>query len=86
MQDIESFIQQTIQNNELVKINKKLYLKKYQMDILDMYHIDYKICSSISEILFLIDEILGTDGDDLELLEEVAQSLQEFQYYHYTNK
>lgn len=84
--DMRSFIEETILNNNLVKINDKLYLKKYQIDILDIYHIEYKNCSSISEILFLIDEFLEDSDGDSEELEEVADSLQEFNYYHNTNK
>lgn len=84
--DMRSFIEETILNNNLVKINDQLYLKKYQIDILDIYHIEYKNCSSISEILFLIDEFLEDSDGDSEELEEVADSLQEFNYYHNTNK
>ena len=85
--DIENLVNETINNNSLVKINDKLYLKKYQIEVLDYYHIDYKKCSSVSEILFLIDEIIEQDEvEDQDVLEEVAQSLQEFNYYHNTNK
>lgn len=81
--EIEDLVLKTINDNELIKINDKLYLKKYQKDILDFYHIDYYSCSDINSLLFLIEEISSDDNEDLA---EVANDLQEFHYYHYTNK
>ena len=80
-EEIKTFIDEAINKNSLVKINDQLYLKRYQIEVLEYYGIDPKKCSSISEILFLIEEI-----ENEEQLEEVALSLQEFQYYHNTNK
>ncbi len=86
-EEVESLVNESIQNNTFLKVNDKLYLKKYQKEILDYYHIDYQKCSSISEILFLIDEVLENEEvDDYDKLEELALSLQEFNYYHNTNK
>lgn len=85
--DIEKLIKETVNRNSLVKINDKLYLKQYQVEVLEYYHIDYKNVSSLSEILLLIEEVLETDNSiEKDTLEEVALSLQEFQYYHNTNK
>ena len=85
-EELEKNINDLIHKNNYIKINDQIYLKQYQKDILDYYHIDYYNCSSISEILFLILELLESDEDGLDDLEEVALSLQEFQYYHNTNK
>ncbi len=85
--EIKDLVEKTIHNNSLVKINDKLYLKQYQIEVLDYYHIEYQKCSSVSEILFLIEEIVDNEeGEDDDILEEVALSLQEFNYYHNTNK
>lgn len=85
--EIEDLVNKTINNNSLVKINDQLYLKKYQIEILEYYHIEYQKCSFVSEILFLIEEILENgEVEDSDVLEEVAMSLQEFSYYHNTNK
>lgn len=85
--EIKKLIDETIHNHSLVKINDQLYLKKFQIEILDLYHIDYRKCSSVSEILFLIeDAITNGEVEDEEALEEVSLSLQEFNYYHNTNK
>ena len=81
-EEIKTFIDEAINNISLVIINDQLYLKRYQIEVLEYYGIDPKKCSSISEILFLIEDILENE----EQLEEVALSLQEFQYYHNTNK
>ena len=84
--DIDSLIEDTIHKNHLVKINDQLYLKEYQRDILELNHIPYQNCGSVSEVLFLIHDALeDSDGMD-ESLDEVARDLQEFQYYHNTNK
>ncbi len=86
-EEIKTFIDEAINKNSLVKINDQLYLKRYQIEVLEYYGIDPKKCSSISEILFLIEDILENEEiENEEQLEEVALSLQEFQYYHNTNK
>lgn len=82
--DIDNLINETLNNNGLVKINDNLYLKKYQKEILDLYHIKYQNCSSVSEVIYLIDEALAED--EIEELESVVLALQEFNYYHNTNK
>ncbi len=79
-EEMEEFINETITLHRLVKINNQLYLKQYQKELLDLYHIPYQNCSSIKEILFLLEE------ENSEELEELANSLQEFSYYHETNK
>lgn len=85
--EIEDLVNNTIHNNSLVKINDKLYLKKYQIEVLEYYHIDYQNCSSVSEVLLRIEEVLDNEEvEDYDVLEEVALSLQEFNYYHNTNK
>ena len=85
--NIDDFINDTINRNALVKINDKLYLKRYQMEILDYCKINYKSCKDINSVLFLIEEAISdNEGEDFDLLDEVANSLQEFNYYNYTHK
>lgn len=85
--DIEDLIKETINKNSLIKVNDQLYLKQYQIEVLDFYHIEYKKATTVSEILLLIEEVLENDFSvDTYALDEVAQSLQEFNYYHNTNK
>ena len=82
--DLEKLINDAINDNSLVKINEKIFLTKYQIAVLERYHIEYKFCSDIKEILFLIDDYLENDYE--EELDELAKNLQEFSYYNYTNK
>lgn len=82
--DLETLIKASVDNNTLVKIKDNIYLTKYQIEVLERYHIEYNYCSDINEILFLIEEVLESDYE--EDLDEVARNLQEFSYYNYTNK
>ena len=82
--DLETLINNAINDNSLVKINDKIYLTKYQIAVLERFHIEYNSCSDIKEILFLIDDYLETDYE--EELDELAKSLQEFSYYNFTHK
>lgn len=55
------------ESNKLVKINNKLYLTNYQIEILNKYNIDYKNLSNLSSIIFVAEEILEEDDyDDLD--------------------
>ena len=82
--DLETLINNALDDNSLVKVNDKIFLTKYQIAVLDRYHIEYNSCNDIQEILFLIDDFLEVDYE--EDLDEVAKSLQEFSYYTFTNK
>jgi vacuolar-type H+-ATPase catalytic subunit A/Vma1 len=66
------------------EIKKGIFISEYQIDVLKKYDIDAFSCSSINEILFLIDEILDeVDEDDLYM---VYNELNEFNYYSNVNK
>ncbi len=67
------------------KINDKLYLNDYQIDILNYYKIDYNACTTAKDLLFLIDRILEEE-DGLEDLDAISKEISEFDYYHNTNK
>ncbi|MBQ6687175.1 MAG: hypothetical protein IJN03_01470 [Bacilli bacterium] len=82
--DLDKLINNAINDNSLVKINSNIYLTKYQIAILDRFHIEYNNCSDIKEILFLIDEYLESEYE--EELDELAKNLQEFSYYNFTHK
>lgn len=72
------------ESNRLVKINNKLYLTNYQIEILDKYNIDYKNLGNLSSIIFTAEEIL--EEDDYEDLDEIIKELSERNYYENTNK
>ena len=72
------------ESNKLVKINNKLYLTNYQIDILNKYNIDYENLGSLSSIIYVAEEIL--EEDDYEDLDEIIRELAERNYYENTNK
>ena len=82
--DLDSIINQTIKDNNFVKINNNLYLTNYQIEVLDRYHIDYTSANDIKSLIFLIEDYLEEDYE--EELDELTNNLQEFSYYNYTNK
>ena len=72
------------ESNRLVKINNKLYLTNYQIEILNKYNIDYKSLGNLSTIIYVAEEIL--EEDDYEDLDEIIRELAERNYYENTNK
>ena len=72
------------ESNRLVKINNKLYLTNYQIEILNKYNIDYKSLGNLSSIIYVAEEIL--EEDDYEDLDEIIRELAERNYYENTNK
>lgn len=65
--------------------NNNLMLSDNHVEVLDRYHINWRSCSTIRDIVFLVEEYLN-DCDDLEDLEEVSYNLQELSYYSETRK
>ena len=72
------------ESNRLVKINNKLYLTTYQIEILNKYNIDYNRLGNLSSIIYVAEEIL--EEDDYEDLDEIIRELAERNYYENTNK
>ena len=72
------------ESNRLVKINNKLYLTNYQIEILNKYNIDYKSLGNLSSIIYVAEEIL--EEDNYEDLDEIIRELAERNYYENTNK
>lgn len=79
---IDDIVKETHESLNLNKINDNLYLTNKQIEVLDRYDIDYH--TSIEELMFNLDEILNEN--DYEDLEEVSNSIAEFNYYHNTKK
>ena len=79
---IDEIVKETHESLKLNKINDNLYLTNKEIEVLDRYDIDYH--TSIEELLFNLDEILNEN--DYEDLEEVSNSIAEFNYYHNTKK
>ena len=79
---IDDIVKETHESLKLNKINDNLYLTNKEIEVLDRYNIDYH--TSIEELMFNLDEILNEN--DNEDLEEVSNSISEFNYYHNTKK
>ena len=79
---IDDIVNKTHEDLKLNRINDNLYLTNKEIEVLERYDIDYH--TSIEELMFNLDEILNEN--DYEDLEEVSNSIAEFNYYHNTNK
>ena len=80
----EDLIKQTHEDLKLNKINDKLYLTNKQIEVLEKYDINYH--TNIESLIFELEEILNDSNGELVDLEEVSNSISEFNYYHNTNK
>ena len=86
--DIEKIVSNMdFKSLDLVNLNNGLSLTNNEIMILDRYGIDYKQCSSLKEILSLIEEVFTYgEVDDFEELDGVSQTIAERDYYQNTNK
>lgn len=81
---IDEVIKETHDSLKLNKINDNLYLTNKEIEVLEKYEIEYH--TSIDLLMFKLDEILNDSDGDLTDLEDVSNSIAEFNYYHNTNK
>ena len=79
---IEDIVKKTHEDLKLNRINDNLYLTNKEIEVLERYDINYN--TTIEELMFNLEEILNEN--DYEDLEEVSNSISEFNYYHNTNK
>lgn len=71
--------------NKFIKYNRNnIVLTGEEIDILQMYNIDYTNCHSINELISLIE--FKKDDSNFDDLDWVEANLAEFNYYHNTNK
>ena len=84
---INSLIEEDLHNNFHNKYGINIYLTDKEKEVLDRYGFDVNNYVDINSLIFdvsdYIDNSLDTEIDDLE---NVVDSLQEFNYYHNTNK
>ncbi|MBO4600982.1 MAG: hypothetical protein J5634_01975 [Bacilli bacterium] len=81
---LDDIIKETHDSLKLNKINDNLYLTNKEIEVLERYDINYH--TSIDELMFNLEEILNESNGEYEDLEEVSNSISEFNYYHNTNK
>ena len=71
----------------LIDNNKGLLLNKYEIEVLNRYNFDYRMYSSLSELIFDIDNYINESSlGDIDDLEEVLEKLYERHYYNEVNK
>lgn len=81
---LDDIVKETHESLNLNKINDNLYLTNKEIEVLEKYEINYN--TNIEMLMFEIDEILNDSNGELIDLEEVSNSISEFNYYHNTNK
>ena len=64
--------------------NKGLFLSLEQVEILNSYNIDYQRCSSIRELMIMVEEVYEECDDDI--LNNLLNLLAERDYYENYNK
>ena len=62
-----------------------IYLSDEEVEVLKKYSIDYKKYTSLSSLIFEIEEILNMNSE-LDDLEMISKRLAEMNYYNNTNK
>ena len=71
----------------LIDNKKGLLLNKYEIEVLNKYNFDYRMYSSLSELIFDIDNYINESSlGDIDDLEEVLEKLYESHYYNEVNK
>ena len=81
---IDDIVNKTHESLNLNKINDELYLTNKEIEVLEKYNINYN--TSIDMLMFNLEEILNDSNGELTDLEEVSNSVSEFNYYHNVNK
>lgn len=81
---IDDIVKETHDSLNLNKINDKLYLTNKEIEVLEKYDIEYH--TSIEELMFKLEEILNESDGEYPDLEEVSNSISDFNYYHNVNK
>lgn len=84
-EEVEKIANSIDYSKKFLKDYNGLLITEEQVEILKRYDIDALKCGSLTEILYLIDEVLDSDSDAIDL-EWVADTLQERNYYENTNK
>ena len=73
-------------SNSFQNIGNNILLTFHEIEVLNAYHIPYKKCNSLKEILFQIEEVKADMDIVDEELDLVSSSIAERDYYQNTNK
>lgn len=84
--NIDELTKEVYDDKNMLKMRGNgIYLSDNEVQVLKKYNIDYKKYSSLSSLIFGIEEILNeeVDADDLE---QISSKLSALNYYNNTNK
>lgn len=86
--DLEKLVNEMdFKSGEFVTCKNGLMLTNMEIDVLKRYGVDYEKCSTLKEIIYLVEDILNEDdASDLDELEYVSSTISERDYYQNTNK
>ena len=74
-------------SSKLNNLSNGLVLTNNEIDVLNKYNIKYKACSSLKEVLMVIDEKINYEEvDNPDELDSVSASIAERDYYQNSNK
>ncbi len=83
-EDLVNSLKKEMLSNMLVDVGKIMLTRK-EIEILDKYSINYKSVLTLKELINRIESTL-LDEDYPDDLDQIAQSIQERDYYQNTNK
>lgn len=84
--DVNELTKDIYNDRSMIKMRGNgIYLSDNQIEVLKRYSIDYNKYTSLSSLIFDIEEILNEEAD-IEDLEEISVKLAELNYYNNTNK
>ena len=83
--DIKKLVKDVYNDKNMIKMRVNgIYLSDNDVEVLKKYNIDYKKYTSLSSLIFDIENILNSEL--FSDLEEISKKLAELNYYNNTNK
>ena len=71
---------------QFVTCKNGLMLTNNEISVLKRYGVEYEKCSTLKEIIYLVEDILNEEEVDTEDLEYISSTISERDYYQNTNK
>ena len=86
--DLEKLVSEIdFDSGKFVTCKNGLMLTNLEIDVLKRYGVQYENCSTLKEIIYLVEDILNEDdSSDLDELEYISSTISERDYYQNTNK
>ena len=85
--DLEKLVSEMdFDSGKFVTCKNGLMLTNLEIDVLKRYGVQYENCSTLKEIIYLVEDILNEEEVDTEDLEYISATISERDYYQNTNK